>query len=198
MKCLCAGNNAGHAWTNRFWLEAAGSPSGSDLDDLANSVFTAYEDNLLDWTNTFNHLTSTTVVYYTGTAQLEGFKSGDEAGTGSGSLYPTSAAVVVSWHIPEHYRGGKPRTYLPGATVNDAGTASSWDDSFVASRNTDAASFLSDMNAITAGGITSVVFGVYRFFSGGLALDPPEFSAFTSGQVQKRVCSQRRRLGPEF
>lgn len=198
VKAIVAGNNAGHAWSNRFWLEAVGSPSGSDLDDLADAVFTAYEDNLLDWTNTFNHCTSCTAVYYTGTAQLEGFHSGDEVGLASGSLYPVSAAVVVSWHIPEHYRGGKPRTYLPGAIVTDAGTASSWADDFVASRNTDAASFLADMNAITAGGITSVEFGVYRFFSGGVALDPPTFSAFTSGQVQKRVCSQRRRLGPEF
>jgi hypothetical protein len=39
---------------------------------------------------------------------------------------------------------------------------------------------------------------VVHFFSGGAALAPPTFDPYIGVGVQKRYCSQRRRLGAEI
>jgi hypothetical protein len=57
---------------------------------------------------------------------------------------------------------------------------------------------IASVNAITTGGITGTTLGVWHLFSGGVALNPPSFEAYSSATAQKRICTQRRRLGDEF
>jgi hypothetical protein len=57
---------------------------------------------------------------------------------------------------------------------------------------------LSDINGTTDGPFDSVTASVWRKFSAGAALDPWNSWPITSVSVQRRICTQRRRLGSEI
>lgn len=192
------GHIGGLPWTNTVWFAFEGSPSGSDLDTLADGGYTAWEDNLLDFTSTANVLTQCVATVWDGGLELEGVHVASEAGTNDQEPVPGNVALVVSWKIREHYRGGKPRSYIAGCTRDKYASNAAWDDDFVAAVSTLAQSYLDDVNALTAGGITAVVASVVHFFSDGAALDPPQLSPLVGAAAQKRICTQRRRLGAEL
>jgi hypothetical protein len=78
------------------------------------------------------------------------------------------------------------------------GFAHEWSGSHIANLTAGGAGYLTDVNGLTTTNISTVTLGVWRFFSGGAALAPPVFWPFLSVSGQSRVCSQRRRLGPEL
>src|SRR5437867_10671221 len=88
-------------------------------------------------------------------------------GTAGAAVKDAEACQLINWHISAHYRGGKPRTYLPGAIdahVTDGHLIdASWRSS-VAGR---AADFLGHVNAITNGTIATVKLGTVSFFTAG-------------------------------
>jgi hypothetical protein len=101
---------------------------------------------------------------------------------------------VINWAISAYYRGGKPRTYMPGvpqSVVTDGRTLSSAYRSALA---TDAASFITDVNAITHGGITAVQLGTVSFQVGKNWRTPPIFRPYVGASVRQIMGTQRRRL----
>jgi hypothetical protein len=185
-------------WASVMGLRYTGTPTGTDLNDVAHDLFTAYEDNLLDWQSDDSAITKTTAVGTFGGDILEGLHIGSEHGTASDTNDTLQNCVLLSWHIASHYRGGKPRTYLPGLTESKRDDARSLDDTFVSDLTALAQSFLAAVNIIGEGGITAIELGVWARFRSGAALSPPVFHPYLDVSVQKRVCTQRRRLGSEF
>ena len=185
-------------WSVGGWLNATGTPSGTDLNDLANGVYTSFEDTLLEQLNHLVVADKAVVTYHAGGLETQGVHLGSEVGGMTDNPLPSNVAIVISYPIAEHYRGGKPRNYLPGAMETSIFGTSTWADSFVSALSGAAADFLSEMNALTAGGITAVEMGTIHFFRAYAALNPPEFSAYLGAFCQKRVCTQRRRLGREL
>jgi hypothetical protein len=137
------------------------------------------------------------VRYYSGAGDEQVSVTADHTGAESGGGLTANAAAVISWGILSSYRGGKPRTYIPGIGANALASARALSATFVASASAAAASFIDDVNALATGGITSVSLGTLHFFAAGVALAPPTFDPFVSARCQPRVCSQRRRLGAE-
>ena len=74
----------------------------------------------------------------------------------------------------------------------------SWADGYVSTLNTGAQGFIDAVTAIAIGGIDSIALGTIHFFRDGAALAPPVFDPFIGASAQKRLCTQRRRLGSEF
>lgn len=192
----------GH-WESQPWalihgLRFTGTPAGTDLNDLANDFYTAWEDNLLDWTSDDNFLTKATVVGTFSGDVLEGVHVGSEHGSSSDDNLPLATCALISWTISSHYRGGKPRSYVAGATAGALDDARSFRDDFVTTLTALAQAYLAAANILAEGGITAVECGVWALYRGGVALDPPVFHPYTDAHVQKRICTQRRRLGAEF
>lgn len=125
-----------------------------------------------------------------------------EAGTNTSTDLPTNVAIGVSWSIAQRYRGGHPRSYLPGACSNmlASGSVSRLSGTFLGGLGTGAAGYIAAVNARTLGG-SPIVFGSVNYFVYGA--HPPAlrsagvFHAIIGSAVHPRLDSQRRRLGKE-
>lgn len=130
-----------------------------------------------------------------GGTELVGVADTSEPGLEGGAALPLNAAIVFSLHTGERYRGGKGRMYIPGAPDSAQLSLREWTDDFVGAMATGAATMLSDIAAAAGGPFDSIVPCVRHQFLGGAALDPPVFTPITSISIQRRICTQRRRLG---
>ena len=180
-----------------MWALLTGVPDGSDLADLATDLYGVWETNLLGLQHAGVNLVECEVRYWDGTSWISASAFAVHAGGVSGHAITAQAAMLISWGILASYRGGKPRTYIIGVTEVDLQDQRLLTDAKVAALAAAGASFLSDANALTTTNVTSVSIGTVHFFRAGAALAPPTFDPFMTASAQKRVCTQRRRLGSE-
>lgn len=192
------GTISGNVWVNRFWCQTtmSGTPTGAQVLALSNAISAAWRTRfLVNLTNNVVINKQRTVLFVSSTNEVA--VDGADTGTGSGASQqdPPQVCYLINWAIAGSYRGGHPRTYLPGVpfdTVNEDGTL------VTANRTqltTAATNFLSDVNALAPGGFTAVQLGTFRFFRHHIAVDPPVFEPFLSGTCNTKVATQRRRLG---
>lgn len=186
------------SWATGFWLLVGGDLVFSDVTTLATDIFGIFETTLLTRLDNDVVESECEVEYWTGVGNMISSVFGSHAGGQSGGGFGASTSAVLSWALAGSYRGGKPRNYLPGIPIAAAGSQRLFTDAFVSALQTQAVAFLNDVNAITSTNIDSVSLGVVHFFSGGVALAPPVFDPYLGVGVQKRYCSQRRRLGAEI
>jgi hypothetical protein len=180
-----------------IWIDTTGTPGSGDLSDLATDLYGIWQDNLLPHQSTYVNLVECSLRYYSGSGEIVAESFASHAGDDSGSVCPINTAMLISWGITSSYRGGKPRTYIPGVAVGSTDGNAFLSDAKVAALTTDAATFLGLVNALNPGSITTVSLGCQHFFSAGAALTPPTFDPFVNASAQKRLCTQRRRLGHE-
>jgi len=113
---------------------------------------------------------------------------------------PASAAVCVTWKIGKRYRGGHPRTYFPPpGDVAMTASVNSWDQDFIDQYHTAAGNFRQAMQQVTVTPGDLCCVHRYRTLEAGVVttLDPPQVSRFIDHDVDNRIDSQRRRLGPD-
>ena len=180
-----------------------GSPSNAsswisgDIDEACHMIYNAYaafitsnmSSNITGFVCSGQDLTSVTGV--------QGTFSGVVSGSAGGSNIPLSACGVISWKASRHYRGGHPRTYVGGLTVdalaNNREITSTYGTNLQALGN----AILSNL----AGGTYSRspapgLVAVHRTLD-KLTLATPLVDTITACTVGPRVDSQRRRLGKE-
>lgn len=111
---------------------------------------------------------------------------------------PPNSAVVISWQIAESYRGGKPRTYLPGIPLNALADQGSGllVTSFATTVESNANAMLTNFNAAPVLG-TAVTLGTVSYHTGHSVRPTPLFRTFLSARTHERLDSQRRRIGKE-
>lgn len=194
---------AGRVARNIFYiLKGAGTGSTSDptwLATLAQTIKT-------QWQNANMHVQlapSWSLVHVTakdngGTSANGTDSTAPIAGNASGSAFPPQVAVVVSWKIPEVYRGGKPRLYMPGIPVSAVTTAgdSAISATYAAAVDTAATAWLAGVNGASVSG-TAISMGTVSHFTGHAVRPTPVWRTYIDVRVHERLDSQRRRNGPE-
>jgi hypothetical protein len=124
--------------------------------------------------------------------------TGSVPGTGSTPIYPPQVSVCISWKAAIAWRGGRPRTYLPGipqaatTSVGSPALASSYSGALAAA----ATSLLSDIQGDSYSSAT-LSLGVPSYYSKGAFRSPPLFLPFQGAVVHDRLSSQRRRSAKE-
>lgn len=119
-------------------------------------------------------------------------------GTDAALPLPPQVSIALSWDIAAHYRGGKPRTYLPGVpqdslvAIGNSAIIPSFAVDLAAKANTWSAS----VNVSSPGGHDGVL-GTLSFRTGNAPRPTPLFRAFGEAHVHERLDSQRRRSGRE-
>lgn len=106
--------------------------------------------------------------------------------------------VVLSWQIAAHYRGGHPRTYLPGidSTAIDVSGGKNITSTFRVDYEAAGDTLMSTINGGSGTG-SPYSMGTISFFSGGVPRGTPLFRLYSAAVVGTRICTQRRRLGKE-
>jgi len=209
------GLNQGNVWQNRFHLQAAGSmgATSANLDTLCTAVATAWTTNIAPLCNPLVSLTEVDAIELT-TRSSPAFYSTlvtPSAGTRTGTPLPLSAACVISWTVPNRYRGGHGRIYVPAGNVADVITGKQWNTAgggFLATARTAATAFHNALQGLTIGAV-GLDLVVMSYFFGSHKTDaiphpPPVMRpspipyAVTGARVRTRLDTQRRRLGKEL
>jgi hypothetical protein len=115
--------------------------------------------------------------------------------TGSGS--PANAAACITWLITIGYRGGHPRSYVPGIAAVDTLTVATFTGTFASSLAAGAATFRTSTNGYSTSPFSSVTLGTLSFVRNKLWRTPPVFVPYSGAIVDARIDTQRRRLGPD-
>lgn len=183
-----------------FWCNLSGGAAApqADLDAWLTSFYNAYVANLgAQEGNSVNIVQAQATLFQTGGAVLESTHAGAGTGTnGAPEVNDNSACYVVSWKTNVYWRGGKPRTYLPGVLNGVVTNGTTLSGATVTAVTTKATAFRTAINALSQGAITATQLGfVSFFFQKGTLRNPPVFFAFTGAGCHPRIGTQRRRLG---
>jgi len=194
----CSGTYLTHKWAIVFWLKitSAGSPNQANFDTLISGISSAWGTALI------TSLTNSTIMnlvqgVWIPTAGVELMSSNSTARTGSGGtseMSDSAACYVISHHIGAYYRGGHPRTYLPGIPATSVTNGSTISGAGAAAIAGTWGSFATAIKALTAGDITAVDVGTVRFSSHNAWLVPPVFYPWQSHTCRTTLGTQRRRL----
>jgi hypothetical protein len=179
-----------------FWLQlTATTHVQADLKSIVDSVVAA-------WANRFGGNLHTTFAQtgskaswlYAAGNVIEYAGSYSNTGTASGTALDDATCLVVNWSISDYYRGGHPRSYIPGPTSAFLSNGRNLTSTVATNLATNAGAFITDVNALTHGGISAVTLGTVRFASANAWLSPPVFRAYGGASARSVVGTQRRRL----
>lgn len=203
VRLAVSGTIFGHKWVNVLWLAVttSGARTINDLNTVIDGVLAAYAAR-------FDAFPGGDVQGITGdaswqtspTTQLATTRTHAFPSSGS-SIDDAAACIVISWKIGLRYRGGKPRTYLPGPTAAIVANGSDITTAAQASIIAAAGAFKNDVDALTGGAITAVQLGTVSWFTAGGSetvpptyRTPPIFVPYTGAGVSHKLGSQRRRI----
>lgn len=183
--------------TVRLKFVTSGAPVPGDLAALATALSAGWNSPSLQGNLSDQCTLDELVVGYSfgSGVELEGGAAMGDPGLIGGGACPVNSAIVASLHTGERYRGGKGRIYLPGAPISAILNLREWTDDFVSAIGPGVDNLISVINGATSGPFTSVTACVRHQFSAGAALTPPTFTPISSTSIQRRICTQRRRLG---
>lgn len=186
-----------HKWVQVFYLQCThGTVTVNDLQTIADGIKAAWDTDVKPQVPS-NVVMSTVTVVFIDAVGSEVTYTGTYSVTGTSSNTPiddASACFVVNWKISAYYRGGHPRTYLPGPSTNHVSNGSDIDSASLSSVATAMNSFRNAINALTSTNISVVVMGTLSFASGKVWRSTPVFRPFTSVSVNPKLGSQRRRI----
>jgi hypothetical protein len=137
---------------------------------------------------------------------LVGTSTGSDAGATAGTTMPNNAALVISWHIGRHYRGGHPRMYFGGLNAGDISNGNRISGSAMTSWNTSVQAFFTALKSISnplGGQFVPVALHRQKVIPNPspppdkevLILNPVLKDQINSVSLDNRIDSQRRRLG---
>ena len=184
-----------------MWCRATGSGeiAQGTLNDFVELAGDTYRGELLPLlSSTLTLVTAEAVLFSTDTDDLHATAAIDDTGSVSGNPMPAQVSVGITWSIASSYRGGHPRTYLPGiayATMDGVTTIQAAEASVFASH---ASSFHTALEEFTGTNWASTEHGVVSFVRNGEWRTPPVFIRITGARVDQRIDTQRRRLGRDL
>jgi hypothetical protein len=111
-------------------------------------------------------LTQVDVLDIATTAGASGIWSGNNPGTDTGTSLPSQVATNVEFKISRRYRGGKPRMFLPSATLGNEVDAGHWSTSYVTQVNTQCTAFFAAIAALSVGAVGSLTHINLSYYSG--------------------------------
>lgn len=186
-------------WANVFWCNLSGGASASqaNLDTWLNAFQAAYKTAMAPTgTTDVQYVQAKATLFQTGGTVLHSVVAMTGTGSnGTGLLNDNSAAMIISWLSAVYWRGGKPRTYLPGIKGTDVTSGKTIASGIKNTLNTAGGGFLTAVNALSAGGISATALGFVSFRSGNADRPSPLFFPITGHTVHSRLGTQRRRLG---
>lgn len=176
-------------------LFISGVPTQDSIDSLCALASDVFEAHLLAHLAQETTYTNAQLILSTGTSEMVGTSTIDHAGLISGKVASLSLAVVASMRTGDHYRGGHGRSYFGGFTDDRTESDRLWNGAFIGDFETSWAAYLAGVAGLSQDALVVEFNGVVHRFSGKVELDPHTISPMVGSKVQRRICSQRRRLG---
>jgi hypothetical protein len=186
------------AWTNVVYLKFTddGTQTAADLKSIVDAAVTAWTTRFAALLSSGLTMTDAKATWITGSGTaLEYEASYTHPGTASGSVCPANVAAVVNWSINQYYRGGHPRSYIPGILLANTVNDNQLTTGFQTALATASVNWMNDVNALTATHVSAVALGTVSFQRAKNWRVPPVFYPFKSAGVRNYIGTQRRRIG---
>jgi len=113
-----------------FWRYNGSPPGGADMDNLCAGLAGIWNNNFSSFLTSAYTLIQVSGIDLSSATGAAGEKNVSWQGTDSNTSLPIDSCVLVNFGIDRHYRGGKPRVYLPLGTVSSMADNHSWTSSF--------------------------------------------------------------------
>lgn len=197
-RVVVSGTYSIRTWANIFHVALlSGDPmSQAVVDDIAATVYDAYGTNLMSRLPAAAVATQCLATDLGSDQGLAGVASGNKVGTETGNPVSLNSGLLVNWRIAKRYRGGHPRTYLPGAVEDDVDGPGVIIAAAVTEVTTGANAFIAALVGNTgAAGVLQLV--TPHYVVNNTPIQPPvvpETSPILSGTCNKTIASQRRRV----
>lgn len=198
------GSNQGTPWVALFfWHYLAGTVTAGDLVSLCTGFATAFDTALKPAMATGVTLQNVEAYDLASRSGAQGSATGFTTGTRIGTALPVSTAAVASWKVNFRWRGGHPRTYWPAGVSNDVENGHLWTAAAAAAFDTANGGFLTSVNGQIIGGQGGYLTCV-RYVHTPMPGQPPEYLnppldlRIQDVSVDRRLDTQRRRLGPDL
>ena len=136
--------------------------------------------------------------YGPGEELVKGTNTVSLPGTKTQPAAPANCAVAVSWKVAVGYRGGHPRSYIPGIDQNDIPSLTHISATLASTLAAGGNTFLNSVNGHVQGPLTSLTLGTMSFVRQKAWRTPPVFIPYTLCACDTRIDSQRNRLGPDI
>ena len=183
-----------------MWANTVGGTSATqaDLDAWAAKVRTSYESTLLNICSVQVALHSVQCTLFQNPPfALHTTAPSSAAGPKvTAIINNTAASKVISWTSNVYWKGGKPRTYLPGVFTADTTDSQHLTTAALSELLTAANSFHGQLNGTVQGAITTTVHGFvsFRGLTGDIVTG--SFIPILGAATHPRMGTQRGRLGP--
>lgn len=184
-------------WVMVFYLQLTGSSIvAADLNSLASTIFAAWNTNCAGQVTSDVVCTAVKIVYVPSVGnELTGSTAGTHAGSGGGTtVNDVSACYVINWGINAYYRGGHPRSYIPGPVTADVANGSTVSGSRQGTLISAYTNFMTAINGATTTNISATSMGTLSFQTGNSWRSTPLFRKYQSVSVRTLLGSQRRRI----
>lgn len=116
--------------SHSFWTYTGPIMDNSDAASWAADILGYAAAQFVDLLHTANSIEAVTVQDLSSSMGGVGTTAGSHAGTAGGDNLPAGTAVLVNFPISRHYRGGKPKVYLPLGNATNLQTPSEWTATF--------------------------------------------------------------------
>ena len=194
IKVVVTGDNQGEPWVNILhWVNPSYlgpvDPAAAS-DSVAAAVNGIYHAEWAPFADPGADYTSTTAFWLGSASSSEHTYSTPTGGSASPPAAPLGSAGLVTYKIPTRYRGGKPRTYVAGVSMNFVVNGRE----LTGAGQTALQNFATALQGVTisSGGTWSM--GCVHYTRGHAVLNPPQYDVFQEATAQLVLASQRRRL----
>jgi hypothetical protein len=128
VKVVCEGTVGSAPYANifHFILDTTTGITNAQAVQIATGVHTAMKNNLMTYLPSNVNLLQTVAQGLSSASDGVGAFAQTQPGGGGTTIGPANNCLLVKHIIARRYRGGHPRTYLPGLTVNYMADPQHW------------------------------------------------------------------------
>lgn len=190
-----------------FWKYQLANPSIGDFTGFCNLVASSWSNHFAAIMSSKYTLTQVVATDLTSATGIQVITNQSVVGTDAGQELSVQDCVLVNHKIARHYRGGKPRSYLPLGTAADVQNGKQWTGAFVSTCQNAYNGFESDLKA-GFGGLGACTPVNVSYYQGATEIpNPPKWhdawvptvrpstvvDTITSSIVSPTIGAQRRR-----
>jgi|SRR6516165_6080175 len=178
-------NNIGQKFSLRsFFSFSGGTPGPATCTTFGTAWGNAWITDVMPLVSNGFSITGVTVTDLTSPTSATGSVTLTGNGTRGVSGLPMDVCTLINHHIARRYRGGKPRTYLPGPVSADLADVSHYTAAFVSAATSGYSNWITACVAATAGPIIIGNHVSVSYYSG--------FKPFTTPSGRVKNISQVR------
>lgn len=196
-RLVFTGQQSSMNWAIILWLNITSSqPSGADLSSLLTTISNSWLSTMAPLYVATCSLTSIQAVWILpGGSEIVISNTTARVGTHAGTQLPNLATCsVANWRVDKYYRGGKPRSYLPGVPITSSTDFVHLTTAAITETQAGWAGLMGAINSATTGEISKVELGTVSFVEKKQWRDTPVFWKYNGVTIRSVLGTQRRRL----